>query len=253
MLLTSVVMLSCSKLYALPASAIHFFYEPGLPAIYGIHGYQKVSYPWGDQIIPPSFDGNLNDIEQGNFLHLYKRTSRREAKSVHWLSFKIISKDFFKTNGHLAIVGDADNSTRINTGKGLIIGRNYRSDNDVMCKDLGLGTAWAQPEIWWSLPLVENNAQGTWVGGGSQCGAQSLSDYEEYTVFIHFSATGYYYSIKDKNHNTVAENYVNDEFSHNFYDGLKSFGMTFGIVFGHAKFPWDLKLFDIKNGEFQLE
>lgn len=235
---------------AISPSSVQFFYEPKLMDIYGIHGYQKLTFPWGDQILPPSYDGNTIDGIQGNFLHIYSRKPFKQNESNLWLTFKIISTNFFKTGGHLAVVGKADNSTRINTGQGLIIGRNIRSDSGPVCSDFGIGSGWVQPEIWWSLSAQNNIVQDSWVGGGVYCNKLPLFDGKIYAVTIQYGANGYYYVVQDDSFHIIASNYIVDEYSDNFYVGLTSFGVTFGIVFGHAEFSWDFKLFDISSGEF---
>jgi len=235
---------------AISPTAVHFFYEPKLEDVYGLYGYQKITYPWGDQVLPPSYDGSSIDAKQGNFLHLFSRKPFKQDKSRLWLTFKIISTNFFKTSGHLAVVGKADNSTRINTGQGLIIGRNGRSDTGPRCDDFGIGSGWVQPEIWWSLSAQNDTVQDSWVGGGTYCNKSPLFDNVIYTVTIQYGADGYYYIIQDNLFHIIASNYIVDDYSENFYSGLNSFGVTFGIVYGTADFSWDLKLFDIMSGEF---
>lgn len=248
--ITLIILTSFNVVQAVTPSAVHFFFEPGLREIYGIHGYQRISYPWGSQILPPSYDGNSLDNEEGNFLYLYSRKRAKVHPTTQWITFKIKSNNFFKTNGHLAIIVNADNSSHLNTGRGLIIGRNTRSDNGMPCHDYGIGSGWIQPEIWWDLPYVTSNTQGTWVGDGSYCSKNPLFDNTVYEILIHSDSIGYHYSVYDEKLNLITDNYVLDNHSNNFYSGLVAFGVTFGIVFGNADFAWDIKLHDIKSGEF---
>ncbi|MBK9441148.1 MAG: hypothetical protein IPN53_07485 [Comamonadaceae bacterium] len=231
---------------------ISFNYDP-MQSISSQKMWKTERYSWGIQKLPPGYSKSTQEEFEGNFLHIVGKTNRHEGSTTQWLSFNVIFTNFFKTSGHLAVIGRAESSAYTNRGRGFIIGRNQRFDDLPACTDSGTGTAWTQPEIWW-IDMEEANPvkmQRNWVGGGQWCGQTNLSDGILYRVTMHLSdeSTSYWISQEGLNMPITITSFSNFEKKETAIINSRS-GYTFGIAFGSGKIPWKIDITNIATGWF---
>ncbi len=247
---------------AAPEAASAVAFEHAVPASGPPTDFMLERYSWGWQTLPRHFDKAAGD---GSFVHYVAGTPRPLYPAGHpeagqrmrtqWLVFKFRSDGVFTSTGaHIAVLGRAEGTATWNRGRGFALGRQVLLPDDPnACPPAPVGTAYTQPETWWTETTADRQSPRSRVFGPPLCSPPAVLDFRDYVLALHVADGGWVahwvvdLQTGEQILGTAWRDTVNGESA--LIDGLT--GYAIALVFGATQAtPWKFTAYDIASGWF---